>query len=320
NISVGDAESIILKILENLDSLDDLFATAVLNKAFYRVFKDNELRLMRMTLKRQSLAAWEFREICTPNESTEINSAAPKPDYTAKSYFACYLRDAYVIAGLKSIVLRQCKTFLRPETIRSLTSINPEVASRFNDAAWRVWTFCQTFGCGKGREEDIIGQMDWLKGGVLAHQQTCTCSIVEPPELESSSVLMSAPECFGKGNPGGLSAEQLFDMTELWNCLSALISGVSGMEGRTEQARAYGLFDCTAVQGGDIDGEEVMLEEWCHWIKTLGLSAVLDLSIWANDPSPTAFMLAAEQKWTSWPAPDFDGGRSTFLKEALSRV
>ena len=45
-------------------------------------------------------------------------------------------------------------------------------------------------------------------------------------------------------------------MTELWNCFNWL---VQGLEGRTEQARQFGVFDNTEVRGGDIDGEEAML-------------------------------------------------------------
>jgi hypothetical protein len=43
---------------------------------------------------------------------------------------------------------------------------------------------------------------------------------------------------------------------ELWNCLGVLLQG---FEGRTAQAREYGIFDNTDIRGGDIDGEEMML-------------------------------------------------------------
>lgn len=67
---------------------------------------------------------------------------------------------------------------------------------------------------------------------------------------------MNAPEHFGQGNHGGLSAEELYDMTEMWNCLNHITQTIIG---RTVEARQYGVYDCTEVRGGDIDGEETML-------------------------------------------------------------
>jgi hypothetical protein len=127
-----------------------------------------------------------------------------------------------------------------------------------DDALWRIWTFCKIFGSGKGREEDIVAQMDWLKGGVLVHQKTCTFSILTTESIDMNGTLASAPECFAKGNEGGLTAEQLFDMMELWNCLGVLLQP---FEGRTIQAREYGIYENTHIRGGDIDGEEMMLGE-----------------------------------------------------------
>jgi hypothetical protein len=71
-----------------------------------------------------------------------------------------------------------------------------------------------------------------------------------------NDTLVGAPECFGQGNEGGLTAEQLFDMMELWTCLSVLLQN---FEGRTVQARQAGIYENTNIRGGDIDGEEVML-------------------------------------------------------------
>ena len=73
-----------------------------------------------------------------------------------------------------------------------------------------------------------------------------------------SDTLISAPDCFAKGNEGGLSAEQLFDMMELWNCLGVLLQG---FQNRTAEARKHGIYDETEIRGGDIDGEEYMLGE-----------------------------------------------------------
>ena len=101
-----------------------------------------------------------------------------------------------------------------------------------------------------------MAQMDWLKGGVLVHQNACTSGIFTTDSIDMNETLANAPECFALGNEGGLTAEQLFDMMELWNCLGVLLQP---FEGRTIQAREYGIYENTTVRGGDIDGEEVML-------------------------------------------------------------
>jgi hypothetical protein len=45
-------------------------------------------------------------------------------------------------------------------------------------------------------------------------------------------------------------------MMEMWNCLGVLLQG---FQGRTAEARQFGVYDKTDVRGGDIDGEEMML-------------------------------------------------------------
>lgn len=258
-ISPEIAEGVILSILKSLESLDDLFATVVVNKGFYRVFKRHELSLMRSALKKMSPPAWEHREICPPEHyENEPDTAHPKPDYSPTAYLQYYMRDMYIIAALKSLILEQCQSFLRPETAAALASNDQAESSRVDDAFWRIWTFCKIFGCGKGREDDIVAQMDWLKGGALIHQKTCRSTILTTDSFDITGTFASAPDCFAKGNGNGLSAEQLYDMTELWTCLGVLLQG---FEGRIEQARQHGVYEHTDVRGGDIDGEEVVLGE-----------------------------------------------------------
>ena len=92
----------------------------------------------------------------------------------------------------------------------------------------------------------------------MVHQKTATHSALFADDFNET--LAGAPECFARGNEDGLSAEQLFDMMELWNCLGVLLQPI---EGRTIQAREYGIYDNTKVRGGDIDGEELMLGKCC---------------------------------------------------------
>lgn len=314
------AENVILRILFNLESLDDLFTTAIVNRGFYRVFKRHELDLMKSSLRKMSPPAWEHREICYPghdrHDPEDLETARPRQDYTPTSYLQYYTRDMYIIAALKSLIKDKCESFVRPEISAALGSNEPADMARVDDALWRIWTFCKIFGCGKNREEDIVAQMDWLKGGLLVHQKVCTFSI-QFESIDMNDTLANAPECFALGNEGGLSAEQLFDMMELWNCLGVLLQP---FEGRTIQAREHGVYENTEVRGGDIDGEEAMLDEWYYYLLTLGLSAVLDLAAPCRRADSSAFVLASQNGWIDWAPPVFGGTRRNFLKEAASRV
>ncbi|KAF2655760.1 hypothetical protein K491DRAFT_692554 [Lophiostoma macrostomum CBS 122681] len=319
SITPGVAENVIYGILTNLGSLDDLFATAVVNKGFYRVFKRHELDLMKDALRKSSPPAWEHREICYPghDKPEEEQLDQPRRDYTPTSYLQYYIRDMYIIAALKSLIKDKCQSFVRPEISAALISEDPTDFARVDDALWRIWTFCKIFGCGKGREDDVVAQMDWLKGGVLANQTECTFSILTTDAIDMSDTLANAPECFAKGNEGGLSAEQLFDMMELWNCLGVLLQP---FEGRTIQAREHGVYDNTDVRGGDIDGEETMLDEWYYYLLTLGLSPILDLAAPCCQKDASAFVLASHNGLMEWMPPVFGGTRRNFLKEAASRI
>jgi hypothetical protein len=48
----------------------------------------------------------------------------------------------------------------------------------------------------------------------------------------------------------------------MWNCLGVLLQG---FQGRTAEARQFGVYDRTDIRGGDIDGEELMLGKSPTW-------------------------------------------------------
>ncbi|KAF2116866.1 hypothetical protein BDV96DRAFT_572993 [Lophiotrema nucula] len=317
SITPAVAENVILTILQNLESLDDLLATAAVNQGFYRVFKRHELELMKASLRKMSPPAWEHREICYPGHDQSEEEDRPRQEYTPISYLQNYRHDKKIITAIKSQIKEKCQSFMRPELAAALDSDEEIQTANVDDALWRIWTFCKIFGSGKGREEDIVAQMDWLKGGELVHQKTCSHSIFFTESIDMNDTLASAPECFAKGNEGGLTAEQLFDMMELWNCLGVLLQP---FEGRTIQAREYGIYENTEVRGGDIDGEEIMLDEWYYYLLTLGLSPILDLAAPCREADASAFMLASKNGWANWKAPMLGGTRRNFLKEAASRV
>lgn len=60
-------------------------------------------------------------------------------------------------------------------------------------------------------------------------------------------------------------------------------------------------------------------EEWTYHLLTLGPSTILDLA-GASSPTASTFAQARSRGWTSWQPPAFGASRSTFLKEAVSRV
>ncbi|KAL4918105.1 hypothetical protein BDW62DRAFT_182376 [Aspergillus aurantiobrunneus] len=312
-------DEIVGLILRQCSSLPDLFNFAVMNKQFYRVFKQNELDLIKSTVFQMSPPAWELREMSPPWDcewQVLLDLDAPVPEYTPSLYLDRHTRDLYTLVKLKSLILARCGTFLRPETIRGLAGQDDTRAAEIDNAFWRVWTFCRIFGCGKGREGDVVGQLDWLNGGVMAASQhsSMTMSISEPFGI--NNVLFEPPEGFGRGNKGGLSQDQLYDMTEIWTCLGVLLQPING---KCEEARRAGVFNGHDVAGKDPVKEEKTLEEWTFYILTLGLSAVLALGSIANvDNADEIFQRAQSLGLTKWdPA---DASRSIFFREAVSKA
>ncbi|TKX18524.1 UBA/TS-N domain-containing protein 1 [Elsinoe australis] len=312
------AENALLRIMSSLDSFDDLANTAVINKGMRRVYKQNELSLLKSVLRNESIAAWELREWSPPPspESSAVDPDIMETTYTAITYKSHAMRDRGVLASLKPMIVERCESFLRPETVAALSNKDDPNAARFEEAFYRVWCFCRIFGSGKNREEDITGQIDWLKGGVLAHAQGCAATVNTNLEFDMSSVLLNPPDYFGLCNSGGLSADELYDMTELWNCLAALLQDYVG---KTSQARTHGIFNSSSIKRGDTETEALVLEEWIFHILTLGPQAVLKLAELAPSTN-SGFALAALNGWMDWTAPSFNSSRGTFLREPLCRL
>ena len=263
-ISADAAERVLFRILHNLDNLQDLFAAATVSRGFYRTFKRHELPLIQNALWSMSPAAWELRQmsLSDPNERDTHKSSSTRPKDCAALYLQHYMRDMYTMIALKSMILEHCQTFLRADTITALAGGESERSPQLDDAFWRVWSFCKLFGCGKNREDDIVGQMDWLRGGALAKQQgrdTNTLSVVD--NVAMNSVLFNPPTGFARGNGNGLTAEELYDMTEIWTCLGVL---VRGFHGKREEAREFGIFESANIAPGDVEKEDA----------TLGMSSI----------------------------------------------
>lgn len=255
-ISADAAERVLLRILESLDNLVDLFAAAFVSRGFYRTFKRNELHLLKRAIYRMSPAAWELCEMSVPYSELEIGAS----DYTANLYFRHYVQDLLTMVELKAMILESCKSFLRVETISGLAG-ETDRSPLIDEAFWRVWTFCRIFGCGNNREDDIVGQMDWLKGGSIANSSTDTRTLILTDELARNSVLFNPPKGFARGNGKGLTAEELYDMTEIWTCLGVL---VRGYQGKRKEAREYGIFENANISQGDAAKESAIIGK--SWI------------------------------------------------------
>jgi len=270
-VAVASAEAVLLRILSSTHTIDDLLSTATINKSMYRVYKENEIDLLHTVAFNQSPAAWECREWSTPDVT----------------YLTAYRRDLAVIQSLKALMLERCQPFMRRETVLAFSTSSHPDAQRFDDAFWRIWCFCKIFGYDKGREEDITGQVDWLKGGLVTSTQGAVATINMNLDFDMGSVLLNAPEFFAKGNAGGLDAQQLYDVAEIWTCLSALLHDY------THEA-----------------------EEWTYYLLTLGPAVVLDM---ATCGTAAGFALAEANGWMTW-FPPSNGSRSVFLKEPASRL
>ncbi|KAI6799598.1 hypothetical protein KC361_g2785 [Hortaea werneckii] len=303
-----DGDGGLLRILSLLGSLEDLWNTAQVNKAMYRVYKANENELLRTVTWNQSPALWEYLEWTRCTESS---------DSTPYKYMQQRTSATGLIESLKSLIYERCQGCIRPETAAALSEPTGVFSRRVNDALWRIWCFCKIFGCGKSREDDLTGQLDWLKGGPLANSQGCVATVNSNLDFDMSSVLLNAPEHFAKGNGGGLDAEQLYDMTEIWSCLAMLLEGYLG---RTSNARENGVFGNCEVSEGDSGREEYLLEEWVCHILTMGLDVVLALAKKANENVATGFQLAHERGWTGWTPQQYSGSRISFFKEPVARL
>ena len=256
-ISVDAAEKVLLRILEHLGNLQDLFATATVTRGFYRTFKRHELPLMKNALHAMSPAAWELRELSAPPPQAEGTGPRSEDGYTPQLYLQLYSKDLYTMVALKSMILDRCESFLRADTITALAGGETERASQIDDAFWRVWTFCRLFGCGTNREDHVVYQTDWLQGGVLVKEQRrSTQALGRTGGSDDTDAPFHGLPAFGQGNRGGLNAEELYDMDEIWNCLRVL---VAGFQGKRELAREFGVFEHAGIMVGDIEREDAAL-------------------------------------------------------------
>ncbi|KAJ6003623.1 hypothetical protein N7522_006315 [Penicillium canescens] len=91
---------------------------------------------------------------------------------------------------------------------------------RVHQAFWRVWAFCLTFGCNKGREWDIQKQQQWLAGSACDTEMIG--ATIDPSDTPTEHWTL-LPEGFGYGNHMGLSVCEVEDMQILWKFLEDIL-------------------------------------------------------------------------------------------------
>ncbi|OOG00686.1 hypothetical protein ASPCADRAFT_437 [Aspergillus carbonarius ITEM 5010] len=306
SLSKPGLEDVILHVLLQIDDLDDLFSFAQTSKAIYHVFKRHELPLMENTIRRRSPAAWELRQMSDINQQADPQDVPP-----ATVYYRAVTRDLRALATLKGLMMTYCRAVMRSSSYTALSRPSGPDARRLDNAIWRVWTFCFIFGMQTGRENDIDGQVSWLRGEVRSPFQPC------PDPKDVSSILFDPPPGFGEGNPGGLSVNDMQDMDEIWTCLKYMLGF---LRGETERARRFGVFQNAGVAPERNQGM-IVLHEWINYLLTLGPEAVVELAPLGPDTHPeTTFQRAMSRGWTTWAAPRPGGTRSAFLTDALGRV
>lgn len=241
--------AVMLRILQEVDNLVDLFSLAVVNRAAYKAFKGHELPLIKSTLWKMSPAAWELREL------SEVRW--DKAPYTGGQSLAAtlYIRhctmDLINHAQIKFLLYDHTRFVLREDTLAAMRDGRSSRAVEIDEAIWRVWTFCHLFGNHKNRENDYEGQVRWLRGDCLVEDDErdlpALCA-TSPDPNDFNTVLFSPPKGFAAGNRGPLSETQLRDMIEIWTAMASLLDF---LRDETGLARRFGVFEGLDIREGD---------------------------------------------------------------------
>jgi hypothetical protein len=306
-------EDVCSRILSYSASFEDLKSLSMVNKTTRKCFEGNKLQLLKSVLFNVSPPAWELRELSPfPFGNFMPTDFLEDTEITPSAYVSCVIHDRAVVRELTTIIANKCQSLVRPETISGLMTGN---CTRFEDAIYRIWSFCKMFGCDRGRENDLKGQIDWFKGGILAHQKECAATMTFSPEFEMDGILLNAPQHFAGGNGSGLSAEQLYDMLEIWRCLFALMQPY---QGDTAKAHSCGIFRPIGEHIGNPAVQSRIIEEWISYILSLGPSVVLELARF--DDASAGFDFAHLNDWTDWTPPHSGLTRQRFFQEPVTQL
>jgi len=269
----GPADKIIYEIMSHIKRIPDIVAAAQVNTGFYGVFCDRGVELIKNILLDTSPAAWEYME-----------TAYVTPEHPS-SYLRNYRQGVSCLSAVRKALFLRGESTLKPDTMDGLMGVSYEKEQKVEAALWRIWTFCELFGCESGREKDSQSQMAWLHNGAEARTA-------------------DRPGSFGVGNGKGLSVPELLLMAELWNALATLLQQSFSL---ASEDHRYTLFAQTDAQYP----EELYLLEWVSYVMTFGLAPI---SILASG----SFEEAQNLGFASWSPPREFGTRQAFLKDAVA--
>lgn len=278
HINATTAESVIFHVMKNLETFEDLQSAALVSKGFQRTFRRNESRLVEHVLFRHSRAAWEFRHSL---QCTQLSQ-----DFKVKDYWHHY----NTLTALKSLFLEHCASFARDRTVMGLEGRDLARQKELDAALWRIWSFCNLFGPSADQTRVIQLQIDWLNGSRAAGNKQIGAR-------------------FGGGNGGGLSTQELEDLSEMWQCLQTL---VASFHGRVSEARSVGVFDNWQLIHNTSEDEHLI--EWTSYLLCLGPQTVLSVASASFDQ---ARLLGLTRSWPLLPPGQ---SRSKFVLDAISQV
>lgn len=235
-------DSIIYRIMMNLDRIVDLQSAAMVNKGFKKVFQLHESQLVSRVLYKSSRTAWELRQTMAIKSQLDLFK------------LAYYRRDATTLATLESLFLNPSGGRPRAETVAINDSPDTAQKLQMNNALWRIWTFCLLFSKHAHGTSSVKSQIEWLNGGRTTRK-------------------LNRRSCFGIGNGAGLDTAEIEDMSEMWQCLERLLDGLRGQE---DAAHAVGVFENCRIS--DLQPTTWYLEEWIAYLMTLGPWIILVVS------------------------------------------
>jgi hypothetical protein len=267
------ADKIIYEIMSHIKRIPDFVAAAQVNTGFYGVFCDRGVELIRKIILDTSPAAWEYME-----------TAYVTPGHPS-SFLRSYRQSLSCLSAIKKALFLRSESVLKPDTMDGLMGVSYEKEQKVEAALWRIWTFCELFGCESGREKDSQSQMAWLHDGAEARTA-------------------DRPSSFGAGNGKGLSVPELLLMAELWNALSTLLQQSFRLSSEDDR---YSLFTKTDAQYP----EELYLLEWVSYVMTFGLAPIAILASGSLEE-------AQNLGFTNWSPPREFGTRQAFLKHAVA--
>ena len=276
-ITAATAERVIYRIMCSVHTADDLQATAMVSKGFYRTFQRSESKLVSHLIFKSSRAAWELRR--------STLALTGSNDFLLKDY----RRDCRTLDALKALIVAHCSAKCKRSTLVGLLGHDDVRRVQIDNALWRIWTFCTLFGNTVGQSGPAQTEIDWLQGS-----------------RATSNKQLGAG--FAIGNGKGLTAQELEDMSEMWQYLQVL---VSGFHGREQEAKAHGVLDNWHLRESTTDSQH--LAEWTSYLLALGPQTVLTLS-------GCSFEQAKLLGLTNWPLPPTGQSRSSFLTAAIARV